>query len=72
MKKILYYVAESTYYDYVGSADWKVIAVYEIIDNQPMLFAEIEALSTASSEEEIQEYLDNNGYGDEEYEFVRL
>ena len=51
---------------------WKDITVYEIIDNQPKIFCEIEALTEDNSVEMIQTYLDNNGYEDIEFEFQEL
>jgi len=52
----------------------KNIRVYDI-DTQSMkmvIVAEIEAYCEAYSETEIQEYLDNNGYGDTKYNFEQL
>jgi len=73
--KNLFYVVEKQLKD-VGEVEettgWKNIIVYSIVENQPKIFCEIEALTENSSVEEIQEYLDNNGYGDEEFEFTQL
>ena len=52
----------------------KTITVYDI-DTQSMqlvIFCEIESLNFKDSENEIQHWLDNNGYKDEEYNFVKL
>jgi hypothetical protein len=51
---------------------WKTIQVYEIILDQPKIWFELEARNDDSSEEEIQTWLDNNGFGNREYEFVWL
>lgn len=51
---------------------WKDITVYDIVDGQPKIFAEIEARNEDSSIEEIQVYLDNNGYEDEDFEIIEL
>ena len=72
----LYYVVEKQSHD-VGDdihelTGWKTITVYEIVDNQPKIFCEIESDITENSEDEIQTYLDNNGYEDEEFEFDQL
>ena len=75
MKYILYYVIEKqiqTIDTIEECTGWKTIRVYEIIDNQPKLFCEIEALNETSDVEEIQIWLDNNGYEDKEFEFLQL
>ena len=51
---------------------WKTIQVYEIANDQPKMWLELEARNDDSSEEEIQTWLDNNGFEDRKYEFVRL
>ena len=77
MKKNLFYVVEKeSYYD-VGDnihklTGWKTITVYEIINNQPKIFSTIGAEIANSSENEIQIWLDNNGYGDEEFNLIQL
>lgn len=50
----------------------KTITVYEILDNIPKLFCSIESYLERSSEEEIQYWLDNNGYEDIDYSFELL
>lgn len=57
--------------DIVERNGYKTITVYEIIDNQPKIFSEIEAEYSSNCNEEIQTYLDNNG-SNEEFEFIRL
>lgn len=51
---------------------WKNIQVYEIVHDQPKLWFELVARNEESSENEIQTWLDNNGFGDREYEFILL
>ena len=51
---------------------WKTIQVYEIANDQPKMWLELEARNDDSSDEEIQTWLDNNGFEDRKYEFVRL
>jgi hypothetical protein len=51
---------------------WKTIQVYEIANDQPKMWFELEARNDDSNEEEIQTWLDNNGFEDREYEFVWL
>jgi hypothetical protein len=75
MKKKLYYVVTKQLQDFgefQETTGWKTITVYEIVDNQPKIFAEIEARNVDSTEGEIQFYLDNNGYDDEEFELINL
>ena len=52
----------------------KTITVYDIDTQsiQLVIFCEIESLNFKDSENEIQHWLDNNGYKDEEYNFVKL
>ena len=72
----LFYVVEKLTQD-VGDdiqelTGWKTITVYEILNNQPKMFCEFEGENAKPNEAEIQEYLDNNGYGDDEFEFTQL
>ena len=75
MKKQLYYTVERGSYDDGSPNGLKTINVYE---EGMVLFAELECSSDDlgeflyTNEEEIQNYLDDNGYGDEDYEFSRL
>jgi len=74
MKKLFYTVEKQTQdIDSIEECTgWKLICVYEIALDQPKLWCEIEVMNESSSEAEIQEWLDNNGYEDREYEFVLL
>ena len=73
----LYYVVEKELnqddsFEY--STGNKTITVYDI-DTQSMqlvIFCEIETVNFKESESEIQHWLYNNSYGDEEYNFVKL
>jgi hypothetical protein len=51
---------------------WKTIQVYEIANDQPKIWFELEARNDDSSEEEIQTWLDNKLFEDREFEFVWL
>ncbi len=53
-------------------AGMKSVSVYTIENNEPKIFTEIDVRYEDNSESEIQVYLDNNGYGDDKYELVRL
>lgn len=45
----------------------KTITVYDIVNNEPKLFAAIDCGNEENSKDKIQEYLNDNGYGDDEY-----
>lgn len=78
MKTIYYTVYYETYDD--GSQNGiRQITVYTIENNTPKIFFVVEAYEVDaegfpefSNEEEIQTWLDNNGYEDEEFNFVAL
>ena len=75
MEKILYYVVEREVNDCIDESfltGLKTIRVYDIVDNKPKLFCEIETLIELSSENEIQVYLDNNGYENDKFKFIEL
>ena len=76
MKHILYYVVEKLTQD-VGDdiqelTGWKTITVYDIIDNKPDMVCTIEGENINNTEEEISDYLNDNGYGDTNYELKIL
>ena len=76
MNKILYYVVEKLTQD-VGDdihelTGWKTITVYTIENNKLVKFFDIEGENSLNTEDEIQDYLDDNGYGDEDIKFVEL
>lgn len=50
----------------------KTIYVYEIFKNEPKVFCEIYTQNEYNSEEEIQNWLDDNGFSDKEFEFINL
>ena len=63
---------KTLYYTLSFDIDLKTIRVYTIEDNLLKVFCTIEAYMNSSSEEEIQWYLDNNGYGDDEFNFEHI
>jgi len=71
----LYYTVEK-YVENDGVEDvltgMKNISVYEIANDKPHLFVEFDATNESISESEIQEWLDNNGFENREYEFEVL
>lgn len=70
MKKLFYVVKKHT--DIVG--DFNGLITIKVYETNNKLFCEIETDTNSpyTIEEEIQEYLDENGYGDETFEFVKL
>lgn len=78
MKKILYYTVYYHTYEGADQNGIRDITVYSIENNVPKTLAEFEAFNDFfgetkfSDEEEIQMYLDNNGYKYEEFEMVEL
>lgn len=75
MKKQLYFTVQKqllTIEEREEPKYLKNITVYEIMSNKPKMLAEIEAHSDDDTIEEIQFWLDNNGYGDDEFEFTEL
>lgn len=75
MSKKLYYTVEKqtqTIDTVEETTGYKAISVYEIVFDEPKLWFDIEVLNEASSEDEINEWLDVNGFGDRNYELVIL
>ena len=75
MERILYYVVEPQLDCIDGfreSNGWKTVTVYTIEENVPKQFFEIECGYSDNSLEKIQEYLDDNGYGDETFKMIPL
>ena len=75
MKKKLYYVVEKELREIDGieeTTGHKNITVYEIYDNRTHKFFDIDVVNEDNSIEAIQEWLDDNGYSDDEFEFIQL
>ncbi len=75
MRKILYYTVEKeteTANEEETITGNKTICVYDIVNNIPQPFATIECGNEENSKSKIQEYLDDNGYGDDEFELKIL
>ena len=51
---------------------WRDIYVYEIVNDQPKLWFELEAYDSTFDEDEIQTWLDNNEFENREYNFYQL
>ena len=77
MKKLYYTVLVETYNDGTPNG-LRTITVYKIENNQLKGFTELHCSSDElgnpfyTNEEEMQEWLYNNGYNDEEFEFCLL
>lgn len=75
MKKKLYYVVEKELQGNDGFEETtgnKTITVYEMVNNEPKLFATIDAVNEDRSGKKIEEYLEDNGHGDESFELIQL
>ena len=75
LSKDLYYVVAKYLIDGMDcecTTGVKAISVYEIIESIPKLLCEIETYNEVSSENEIQVWLDNNGYEDKQFNFTEL
>ena len=73
-KKLFYVVeAELEFSDGEGiTTGNKNITVYQFIDNHPNVFAYLECTFKESSENVIQGFLNDNGFGDEKFEMINL
>ena len=73
MKKKLYYTVEKEV-DTTGESltGNKNIIVYEMVNNEPKKFFDVDCSNDDKSESEIQDYLEDNGYGDDEFELILL
>jgi hypothetical protein len=77
MKKKLYFTIEKESHDnglfggecFTGN---KTISVYEIRDNEPKAFATIECQNEDNSRDKINEYLEDNGYMEGEFDLILL
>lgn len=70
MKK-LYYTIEKEVDDDNLTGN-KTITVYEIVNNEPKRFFTIDCENEENSKDKINEYLDDNGYGDDEITLILL
>jgi hypothetical protein len=75
MKK--YYYTVELELDYFNETDGsltgnKTVSVYVIKDDDMISVTDLELTNDCDSEDEIQNWLDDNGYGDDVVQFVRL
>jgi len=73
MKKKLYYTVEKVVSSDGETLDGnKNVTVYDIVENSPKLFFMLDLELSDNTQDEIQEYLDDNGYGDKDFKFIQL
>lgn len=73
MKKKLYFTIEKEVSsDGETLNGLKSVDVYEIIDNVPKKFCTVDGSVEDKSSDLIQMYLDDNGFGDDDFEFIQL
>ncbi len=73
MKKKLYFVVEKEIAsDNETLTGNKTITVYDIVNNKTELFASIDGVNEDKSTDLIENYLEDNGHGDEDFEFIQL
>lgn len=70
--KILYYTVEKEIDEMDFLSGQKNVIVYEIKNDTPIQFFALDLSNEDESEEEIQNWLNDNGYGDDEYKLVHL
>lgn len=71
MKKKIYYTINANNTDTLGY-EYKTVTVYEIINNEPKCWFNLDLAIEDNTKEEIQNYLDDNGYSDDEFEMILL
>jgi hypothetical protein len=75
MERVLYYVIEKEFAN-VGFVEectgYKDITVYEIQNNIPIKFFNVEGRIDQSSKTLINDWLNENGYGDETFKLFEL
>lgn len=71
MKELFYTVEKQTQtIDTIEECTgWKTIRVYEIVYDRPHFWFDLEAMNDDNNEEQIQNWLDDNGFSDRKYEF---
>ena len=72
MKKLYFVVDKSVYSDDATLDGNKTITIYEIIDNVPKTFVIIDSTNDERSPDAIQNWLNDNGHGDDSFELIQL
>jgi hypothetical protein len=75
MNKIIYYTVEKE--TEIGNEEEyitgnKTITIYEIIDNKPQQLFTVECGNEENSKDAIQNYLNDNGMGDDSFNMILL
>ena len=74
MRKLYYTVEKELQQvgDFEETTGFKTVTVYDIENNIPTKFFELEISNDENTKEAINEYLSDNGYGDETFELIQL
>ena len=74
MRKLYYTVEKELQQvsDFEETTGFKTVTVYDIENNIPTKFFELEISNDENTKEAINEYLSDNGYGDETFELIIL
>jgi hypothetical protein len=75
MKKKLYYVVDRQFEDIDGFAEatgYKDVQVYEVLNGEIEKFCYLDLSNEDNTEEAINDYLNDNGFGDDEFELIQL
>lgn len=75
MQKKLYYIIKKELQsvdDFEETTGHKNVSVYEIINNEPKNFFSLDLMNDDNSEAAIQDYLDDNGFEDEDFTLIQL
>ena len=74
MRKLYYTVEKETHQvgEFEETTGFKTVTVYDIENNIPTKFFELEISNDENTKEAINEYLSDNGYGDETFELIQL
>ena len=74
MRKLYYTVEKELQQvgDFEETTGFKTVTVYDIENNIPTKFFELEISNDENTKEAINDYLSDNGYGDETFELIQL
>lgn len=72
MKKTIYFTSTLEINDDGILTEMRIVNVYDIIFNIPELLVILEMTVLSEVQIEIQNYLNDNGHGDEDFEFIKL
>ena len=74
MRKLYYTVEKETHQvgEFEEITGFKTVTVYDIENNIPTKFFELEISNDENTKEAINDYLSDNGYGDETFELIQL